>query len=212
MACNWICPVTRYHVMSPYKFLLPSDDRQNARGDIYRLVLVLELAYRFLEARNSVLVDIVNGRWRCWRMTEWRVLLPKSPGHRELKYWPGLKELTLFGLVQCSSLQAFGEEGCRFLHLQYLFTNSKMLEALFDRFPLRLQFPPTLSWRGPRWGLLDIFLCFVSWFSSDNATVGFSTFSLSHIESTDQTSNGLKCISCFIVHVYILVLFASPLV
>jgi hypothetical protein len=36
--------------MSPYKFLLPSDDRQCARGDIYRLVLEMELAHRFFEA------------------------------------------------------------------------------------------------------------------------------------------------------------------
>jgi hypothetical protein len=35
--------------MSPYKFLLPSDDRQCAQDDIYRLVLLMELAYRFFE-------------------------------------------------------------------------------------------------------------------------------------------------------------------
>jgi hypothetical protein len=68
--CNWICPVTRYLVMSRYKFLLPSDDCQCARDDIYRLVLVLFWYWNCASILwSSVLVDLVNGRWRCWRMS-----------------------------------------------------------------------------------------------------------------------------------------------
>jgi hypothetical protein len=70
MACNWICPVTRYLVMSPYKFLLPSEDHQCARGDIYRLVVVLFWYWNCISILwSSVLVDLVNGRWRCWHMS-----------------------------------------------------------------------------------------------------------------------------------------------
>jgi hypothetical protein len=90
MACNWICPVTRYLVMSPYKFLLPSDDCQCARDHIYWLVLVMELVYRFFEA---VLVDLVNGRWRCWHMSGKCFCQNRSGTELRPKYRPGLKEL-----------------------------------------------------------------------------------------------------------------------
>jgi hypothetical protein len=77
MACNWICPVTRYLVMSPYHEI-PRDEPLQVSIAVWRSSVRSRWHLQAGSGNgtgvsivwSSVLVDLVNGRWGwCWRMS-----------------------------------------------------------------------------------------------------------------------------------------------